>query len=114
MFIAFSKNADNKYLLNDSIKGTQKWPEKPEERDTLYFLAQSFRARLLHDLPKKKNDLNRAMQYFTHRAKSLIKELSRINYELAQMVVSDEDKEVLPNWFMVEIVRDLPRLARSA
>lgn len=114
LFIAFSKNVDNKYLLNDIIKGEQKWPEKPEERDTLYFLAQSFRARLLHDLPPKKQDLNRAMQYFTHRAKTLIKDLSRINYELAQMVVSDEEDKVLPHWFMMEIVRDLPRLARSA
>lgn len=114
LFIAFSKNVDNKYLLNDIIKGTQKWPEKPEERDTLYFLAQTFRARLLHDLPAKKHDLNKAMQYFVHRAKTLIKELSRINYELAQMVISDEEEKVLPNWFLMEIVRDLPRLARSA
>ena len=76
----------------------------------LYFLAQSFRARLLHDLPKEKQKLNRDAQYLTHRAKALIKQLSQINYELAQMVVSSEEGKTLPDWFMVEIVRDLPRL----
>ena len=39
-----------------------------------------------------------------------LKELARINYELAQMIVSEEDGKRLPEWFMIEIVRDLPRL----
>jgi hypothetical protein len=30
--------------------------------------------------------------------------------EIAQMVVSDGEAESLPNWLMVEIVRDLPRI----
>ena len=55
--------------------------------------------------------MNKEAQYLTHRAKALIKQLSQINYELAQMVVSADEDEVLPDWFMVEIVRDLPRLA---
>ena len=113
MFIAFSKNADNKFLLNDIIKGEKKFPDKPEDRDSLYFLAQSFRARLLHDLPTDKKDLNKSTQFLANRAKSLIKDLAKINYELAQMVVSDEDEKILPRWFMVEIVRDLPRLVRN-
>ena len=110
MFIAFTKNVNNKYLLNSIIKGDANWPSKPEDRDVLYFLAQSFRARLLHDLPKEKQKLNHDAQYLTHRAKALIKQLSQINYELAQMVVSSEEGKTLPDWFMVEIVRDLPRL----
>lgn len=110
MFVAFTKNVNNKYLLNSIIKGDAKWPSKPEDRDVLYFLAQSFRARLLHDLPKEKQKLNHDAQYLTHRAKALIKQLSQINYELAQMVVSSEEGKTLPDWFMVEIVRDLPRL----
>ena len=111
MFIAFTKNVNNKYILNDIIKGDARWPSNPEERDVLYFLAQSFRAKLIHELPKKKQKMNKEAQYLTHRAKALIKQLSQINYELAQMVVSADEDEVLPDWFMVEIVRDLPRLA---
>ena len=111
MFIAFTKNVNNKYILNDIIKGDARWPSNPEDRDVLYFLAQSFRAKLLHELPKKKQKMNKEAQYLTHRAKALIKQLSQINYELAQMVVSADEDEVLPDWFMVEIVRDLPRLA---
>lgn len=77
----------------------------------LYFLAQSFRAKLLHTLPDKKQKMNKEAQYLVHRAKMLIKELSSINYEIAQMVVAADESEMLPDWFMVEIVRDLPRLA---
>ncbi|MCR4740937.1 MAG: AAA family ATPase [Lachnospiraceae bacterium] len=111
MFAAFVRQLDNKYLLEDIIKGEKRWPDKPEDRDVLYFLAQSFRARLLHDLPTQKSGLDRKNQYFTHRAKSLLKELAKINYELARLVVSADDGKILPEWFMIEIVRDLPRLA---
>lgn len=111
MFLAFTKSLGNKHLLAAILKGDENWPSKAEDRDVLYFLAQSFRARLLHDLPKEKQKLNKDAQYLTHRAKALIKQLSQINYELAQMVVSADEGETLPDWFMVEIVRDLPRLA---
>ena len=110
MFSAFVKQLDNKYLLEDIIKGEAKWPDKPDDRDVLYFLAQSFRARILHDLPGQKSEIDKKTQYFAHRAKSLLKELAQVNYELAQMVVSADDGKVLPEWFMIEIVRDLPRL----
>ena len=113
MFLAFTKNVRNKYLLAAIIKGDEVWPSRPEDRDILYFVAQSFRARLLHDLPREKQKLNRDAQQLAHRAKMLIKQLSQINYELAQMVVSAEEGKTLPDWFMVEIVRDLPRLVQA-
>ena len=113
MFSAYTKQLKNSHLLSDIIKGESRWPSGPEERDVLYFLAQSFRARLLHDLPKSKQKLNRDSQFFAHRAKALIKDLSAINYEIAQMVVSADKGEVLREWFMFEIVRDLPRLVPS-
>lgn len=114
MFLAFTKQMGNGYLLNDIIKGTRKWPARPEERDVLYFVAQSFRAKLLHELPENKQKMNQQAQYLTHRAKALLKELALINYEIAQMVVSAEEGKTLPDWFMVEIVRDLPRLVKAA
>ncbi|CCZ61692.1 MoxR family ATPase [Hungatella hathewayi] len=113
MFIAYTKQLENKHLLLDIIKGESKWPARPEDRDVLYFLAQSFRAKLIHELPANKQSLGKEGMYLVHRAKALIKELSVINYELAQMVVSAEDETTLPEWFMVEIIRDLPRLVAS-
>lgn len=47
MFVAYTKQLGNKHLLNDIIKGIEKFPSKPQERDVLYFLAQSFRAKLI-------------------------------------------------------------------
>ena len=111
MFLAYTKQLSNKNLINDIIKGNAKWPAKPEERDVLYFLAQSFRAKLLQELPENKHDLSNDGRFLTHRAKALIKDLANINHEIAQLVISSEDEKVLPEWFMVEIIRDLPRLA---
>ena len=50
---------------------------------------------------------------FVYRVKAMIKELATINFEIAQMVVSANGDEVLPDWFMVEIIRDLPRLVNQ-
>lgn len=113
MFIAFIKQLNNKHLLTDIIKGEAKWPSNPEDRDILYFLSQSFRAKLLHELPSNKQNLGKDGQYLAHRAKALIKDLSSISYEIAQMVVSADEGKVLPEWFMIEIVRDLPRLIQN-
>lgn len=108
-----TKQLGNKTLINDIIKGEAKWPAKPDERDVLYFLAQSFRAKLLQELPANKNNLSGDGKYLTHRSKALMKELATINHEIAQMVVSADEGKVLPEWFMVEIIRDLPRLVQN-
>lgn len=113
MFLAYTKQLGNKNLINDIIKGEAKWPSNPEERDVLYFLAQSFRAKLLQELPENKQNLSSDGKFFTHRAKALMKELATINHEIAQMVVSSDEGKVLPEWFMIEIVRDLPRLVQN-
>lgn len=113
MFLAYTKQLGNKNLINDIIKGDAKWPAKPEERDVLYFLAQSFRAKLLQELPENKKNLSNDSKFFTHRAKALMKDLAQINNEIAQMVVSTDGGRVLPEWFMVEIIRDLPRLVQN-
>ncbi len=113
MFLAFLKQLGNKNLLNEIIKGEARFPSDPSERDVLYYIAQSFRAKLLMELPKDKKDLDRNTQTLTHRAKALIKDLSHINLEIAQMVVSSDDDKVLPEWFMLEIIRDLPRLVKN-
>ena len=112
-FLAFTKQTESKFFLEELIKGTRKWPAKPEDRDVLYFVAQSFRARLWHDLPQNRQKMNADAQYLAHRAKALMKELASLNLEIAQMVVSPEDGHELPDWFLMEIVRDLPRLVRK-
>ncbi len=110
-FKAFVKQIKNQYKLSAIIDGDEKWPHKPEDRDVLYFLAQSFRAHLVKQLPDKKNGMNEKQKKLVHRAKAMIKELSQISLEIAQIVVSKQGEEAnLPGWFMVDIVRDLPRL----
>lgn len=109
-FLAFVKNIGNKNLLSDIIKGEARFPSEPKDRDVLYFVAQSFRSRLLMELPNDKKMLNQNTQQLAHRAKAMIRDLAHINIEIAQMVVSDDDNKSLPEWFMIEIVRDLPRL----
>jgi hypothetical protein len=112
-FKAFTKQTKSRYQLAAILKGDIGWPHELEQRDVLYFLAQSFRARLIKDLPESKGDLSGDKKELTHRAKALIKELAAISFEMAQLVVASEKGEQLPGWFMVEIVRDLPRLVEK-
>jgi hypothetical protein len=110
-FRAFIKQIRNRYELSSIIKGTQKWPDKPEDRDALYFLAQSFKAQLVKELTSDKSKLSGTSQVLAYRAKTMIKDLAGICLEIAQMAVSAEDDCALPDWFVVEVIRDLPRLA---
>jgi hypothetical protein len=110
-FIGFIRQARNKFEINRILKGEIGWPSKPEDRDVLYFVAQSFRAQLLKELPLVKESINDTQQVLAHRAKALIKDLAQLSHEIAQMVVSnEEDGQMLPDWFMIEIFRDVPRL----
>ena len=46
------------------------------------------------------------------RAKELLLELSNISLEVAQMAVTPEGDDTLPAWFLAEVVRELPALAK--
>lgn len=113
-FKAFVKQVRSKYRLNAIFKGEMGWPAAPEDRDVLYFLAHSFRAQLIKELPETQNNGRGSYKEMSHRAKALLKELASISLEVAQMVVAKgESGDALPSWFMVEIVRDLPRLVEK-
>ncbi|MCL1912482.1 MAG: MoxR family ATPase [Eubacteriaceae bacterium] len=110
-FRAFVKQVQNRYALSAIINGEQKWPNSPQDRDVLYFLAQSFKAQLIKELPPEKNSISQSTQDLAYRAKTLIKDLANISLEIAQMAVSGDGEDELPGWFLLEVVRDLPRLA---
>lgn len=110
-FKAFNKQVKNRYKLSSILSGDMRWPSNPEDRDLLYFLAQSFRAHIVRELPEDKEAVSGKQRDFAHTAKGLLKELTQISLEIAQMVVSDDGSQrKIPSWFLVEIIRDLPRL----
>ena len=111
MFLAYIKQLRNSHLLEDIFNKKEKWPSDPKDRDVLYFLAQSFRARLMEELPKTKQDIRQDKLAFVYRAKDMIRQLAHINFEIAQMTVADDSGRSLPDWFVVEVARDLPRIA---
>jgi hypothetical protein len=77
----------------------------------LYFLAQSFRAHLSRELPPRREGLSPQAAEAAHAAKALLRQLAQISLEIAQMVLAADSPEgALPDWFMVEIARDLPRI----
>jgi hypothetical protein len=112
-FKAFAKLSGDKHRLDTILKGDATWPADPTDRDILYFLAQAFRARLFKTLPDERSTSSAETQAFTHKAKAMIRDIARISLEMAQVVVSEENGERLPSWFMVEVVRDLPRLVEK-
>jgi hypothetical protein len=110
-FVAFYRQRLRAFDLAAILKGDVGWPEAPEERDILYFLVQSFRAQLIKELPDDAKKSGREVKSLALSAKDRLVQLSRISLEMAQLVVAeDEDGTALPDWFMVEIARDLPRL----
>ncbi|MCK5727082.1 MAG: AAA family ATPase [Thiotrichaceae bacterium] len=113
-FIGYYKQHQYAYSINSILKGDERWPDKPEERDILYFMVQSFHAQLLKTLPKKHGNLTHEIAQLVVRSKDLLVQLSRISLEMAQLVMAEDEKgRTLPDWFMVEIARDLPRLLKA-
>jgi MoxR-like ATPase len=113
-FKAFLKQIRGNFRLAAILNGEMAWPSRPEDRDVLYFLSQSFRAQLIKDLPAEKNAVTDGQRQLAHRAKALLKDLAAISLEMAQMVAAkSEEGAALPDWFLVEVVRDLPRLVEK-
>jgi hypothetical protein len=113
-FKTFMQMRREKFNVEELLRGEKTWPRPAGDGDTslLYLLVQSVRAQLLRRLPPDASGRSREAQ-LVHHAKRLIKELAEINLELAQVLISDDESSgrKLPDWFMLEIVRDLPRLA---
>ena len=112
-FVAYVRQIRQEYSITKILNGDQRWPDKPEERDVLFFLAQSFRAQLLKELPRNRGKLTASTQALSLRAKELLVDLANISLEVAQMVITPEDGSTLPAWFIVEASRDIPALARK-
>ena len=112
-FAAYVKQLRGKYKLSAILKGELRWPDRPEDRDLLYFLAQSLRGRLVKDLPAQRDAMGGEQKELAHRAKALMRELAALSLEMAQMVVAKQDDEQVPSWFLLDLVRDLPRLVKD-
>lgn len=113
-FKAFGKLAGDRHRLDAIFKGDARWPHEPEHRDVLYFLAQAFRARLVKMLPADRKAASGDLQALVHRSKAMLRDLAQISLEMAQIAVARGDDGELPGWFLVEVIRDLPRLAEAA
>jgi MoxR-like ATPase len=114
-FAGYVKIVRHRYGLDAVIRGDAGWPAAPGDRDLLYYLAETFRARLQRDLPASKQHASPVLRQFAHRAKALLVELAEISLECAQMVIAsgEDGAPVLPSWFLVEVSRDLPRLVAA-
>ena len=112
-FLAFVKQIRNQFSVSKIMRGQQHWPDKPEDRDVLYFLAESFRARLAKELPPNRSGLTGDSKLLAVNAKALLTELAGISLEIAQMAISSDDgSATLPAWFIVDASRELPALAQ--
>ena len=113
-FAGLYKQSQRKFDLKKIISGDASWPRDPADSDLLYFLVQSFRGQLLKELPDGKAATAGDAKRLAHDSKAALATLAEIQLELAQMVVSsDEAGESLPDWYLMEVYRDLPRLVSS-
>jgi hypothetical protein len=114
-FCGYLKIVRHRYGLEAILRGDAGWPSAPADRDLLYFLAETFRARLIKDLPAEKDRAPAAVRHFAHRAKALLVELAGLSLECGQLVIAAQENgaPALPAWFLVEVSRDLPRLVAA-
>lgn len=114
-FCGYVKIVRSRFGIEAVIKGDARWPNRPEDRDLLYYLAESFRGRLIKELPVSKEHMSANGRQTAYRAKSLLVQLAEISVEVAQTVIaSDADgNPVLPSWFLIEAARDMPRLVEA-
>ncbi|CAN7687813.1 AAA family ATPase [Rhizobium sp. LjRoot254] len=111
-FVTFVKIQHRRHELAAILKGDAGWPERPDERDILYFLVQQFRDRLIKELPEDEGKAGSETRQLATRGKDLIVSLARISTELAQLVVTEtESGASLPAWYTIELAKALPRLA---
>ncbi|MFK7743176.1 MAG: AAA family ATPase [Planctomycetota bacterium] len=117
-FLGFVSQLDSRHQLQAILRGEISWPGKAEQRDMLWFLVQSFRTHLLRELPQDEQALAGDSKQLAHRGKGLLEQLASISLEMAQIVIATEEgqdgepKRELPAWFLREVVRDLPRIAK--
>ncbi|MDQ0687506.1 hypothetical protein QF032_006550 [Streptomyces achromogenes] len=114
-FCGYVKIVRSRYGIDAVLKGEAPWPHRVEDRDLLYYLADSFRGRLVKELPASREHMSAGARQIAYRAKSLLVRLAEISVEVAQTVIaSDADgNPVLPAWFLVEAARDMPRLVEA-
>jgi hypothetical protein len=113
-FAAFVKQLHGNLNVEKVLSGEQPLPRAPEDRDVLYFIVQSIRAQLAKTLPPERDAIKPAHRALAAQAKRVLVDLCDISAELATVMVAEETGENarnLPSWFLVEIVRDLPRIA---
>lgn len=114
-FAAFLKQIQGSLRVDLVLSGEQSLPRAPEDRDVLYFVVQSIRAQLAKTLPPERDGVKPAHRHLVSQAKRVLVDLCDISVEMATLLVAEEtgpDARSLPDWFLVEVVRDLPRLAQ--
>jgi len=113
-FKAFLKQIRNRFSVHKILKGEESWPSAPEDRDLTYFLTQSLRDMLIKELPSRATELGRDSRDLSQSAKLALKALARIDGELAQLVLTENDAgDRVPDWFVLDIAKELPRLLQQ-
>ncbi|WUH92542.1 MoxR family ATPase [Streptomyces sp. NBC_00433] len=114
-FCGYVRVVRSEFGIDAVIKGDARWPNRVQDRDLLYYLAESFRGRLIKELPASKEHASPSVRQTAYRAQALLVQLAEISVEVAQTVIADDEdgNAVLPAWFLIEAARDMPRLVEA-
>jgi len=108
-FRAFLKMRAQGDLVERLFRKEIPWPEAPEERDLLYFLAQGLRAKWIKELPYEEPE-DRSGREYVGRSLQLLKSLAYLSAEMAEVVLTGEPGAAkLRGWFALKIRAELPR-----
>lgn len=113
-FTAFVKQLHDNLRIDLILKGEQSLPLDPKDRDVLYFLVQSIRAQLAKELPPDRENVKPRHRHMANQGKKIIADLCGVSVEMATLMVAEETADSgrnLPAWFLLEIMKEVPRLA---
>jgi len=115
-FAAFVRQLHDNLRVDLILKGEQALPTDPKDRDVLYFVVQSIRAQLAKELPPERENVRPRHRFLANQAKKIVADLCSDSVEMATLLVTPEEGETarnLPAWFLLEIMRDVPRLTHA-
>jgi hypothetical protein len=101
-FAGLYEQSQRRFDIEKIIAGEVSWPRDPADQ-------------LLKNLPAERKAGRSDIATLVHNGKAALASLAEIDFELAQLVVAeDEEGQALPDWFLLEVTRDLPRIVASS
>jgi hypothetical protein len=107
-FFEFSKDKLKYYSIYALLNGDITWPTGSKGNEHLAFLAHRLRKNLVNFLPKESSYVLDIQEEFIAKSLVALKDLYKVNAELAKSLLLSEKGEEIPNWYIKKARETIP------